>query len=93
MNVSFLQNKPLNTVIINSADGRPLYEVKTPWKLASRVTTIRRTDAEVAAGQGQTVAEVHWHGGSASEINFLGSTMRVDEFLRLEDGVWSKYIV
>jgi hypothetical protein len=91
MNVSFLQNHPLDTVIINSADGRPLYEVKTPWKLASRTTTIQRTDPGMAAGEGETVAEIHWNSWGSSKISFLGSTMRMDEFLR-QDGMWSKYV-
>ncbi|KAF8589954.1 hypothetical protein K439DRAFT_1628166 [Ramaria rubella] len=89
MNVSFLHNDPYNSDIVNSSDGRPLYQVQTPFKLGSRVTHVRRIEQ---GGMQQVVAEVHWHHFSSTMVTFCGrgpeSTMPLDDFLRKE-GVFS----
>ena len=89
MNISFLDDKVLDTVIVNSADGRPLYEVQTPGWFGSRTTFIRRSLPGVPAGSGQVVAEIHWQYIGSDSISFLGAHMPVNTFLR-EDGVWSR---
>jgi Family of unknown function (DUF6593) len=83
MNVSFIENNPLNTVIVDSSNGQPLYEVTTPWKLASRTTTIRRLKPGIAPSEGEVIAEVRSAWGSRT-ITLYGSTMHVNDWLRKE---------
>ncbi|KAF8592305.1 hypothetical protein K439DRAFT_1626327 [Ramaria rubella] len=92
MNVSFLYDDPLDTVIINSGDGTPLYDIHTPWSQSRRVsrsrprltTFVRRAEPTISAEQGQPefVAEIHWRKLGLSSITFLGSTMRLNDFVR-----------
>ncbi|KAF8589962.1 hypothetical protein K439DRAFT_1331012 [Ramaria rubella] len=89
MNISFLRDSPLNTTIINSTTGQLLYEVRTPWRITSRTTYVRRLSLGSISGRGIPVAKVHWHRLRSSKITVLGSTMRVKEFLP-RDGFWSK---
>ena len=88
MNVSFLKDSPLNTVIVNSSDGKPLYEVRTPWKLSARTTTIRRLKPGVTSGEGEIIAEVRWRTLGSSTISLYGSTMRIKDWLR-KGGIFS----
>ncbi|KAF8494502.1 hypothetical protein JB92DRAFT_3099999 [Gautieria morchelliformis] len=82
MNVSFLQNEPLNTVIVDSSTGQALYEVDTPWRAGTRTTTVRRPKPGVAPGQGQIIAEIHWRTLGSSTITLYGTTMRIKDWLK-----------
>ena len=90
MNVSFLENDPLNTVVTDSSNGYPLYEVNTSG-MTNRITTIRRLKAGVGPGQGEIIAEVHWHTLTATMITLFGSTMRVKDYLK-KDGIFSSCV-
>lgn len=91
-NVSFLKDDPLNTIIVNSIDERPLYEVHTPWKFFNRTTTIRRLTSGVAS-PGEIIAEIHWHLVGASTITFHGAiTLRVKDWLRSK-GMFSACVI
>ena len=91
MNVSFLENNPINSVIVDSSDGRPLYEVQTPWKLSNRITTMRRLKSGVAPGAGEIIAEIHWRTLGSSTIMLYGSTMRIKDWLK-KDGMLSSCV-
>ncbi|KAF8531177.1 hypothetical protein JB92DRAFT_2854001 [Gautieria morchelliformis] len=82
MNVSFIEDEPLNTVIVDSSNGQPLYEVTTPWKLFGRTTTIRRLTPGTVSGQGEVIAQVRSAWGSGANITIYGSTMDVKDWLR-----------
>src|SRR3979490_53003 len=88
MNVSFLKDDPLNSVIVNSSDEKPLYKVETPWKISNRTTTIRRLKSDVTSGEGDVVAEVQWRKLGSSMITIHGATLRVRDWLR-KDGIFS----
>ena len=87
MNVSFLQNNPINSVIIDSSDGRPLYEVETSRKLSSRITTIRRCKLGVAPSAEAVIAEIHWRALGRSTVMLYGSTMDLKDWLK-KDGIF-----
>jgi Family of unknown function (DUF6593) len=91
MNISFLEDDPLDTVIHNSADGKPLYRIQSQGSFP-KSTYIRHVVPGVPAGSGPLVAEVHWHSFESDTISFLGRTMCVDTFLR-QGGLWSRYVV
>ena len=89
MNVSFLENSPFQSVIIDSRDGRPLLDhVQTPWTLSGRTTTIRRLRPGVVPGPGDIIAKIQWHTLGPSTITLYGSTMRVKDWLK-KDRVFS----
>src|SRR3979490_1344439 len=82
MNVSFLRDEPLNTVIVSTGDERPLYEVWTPWKIFNRTTIVRRLKAGMAFGAGEIIAQIHWRSLGSPTITLYGSTMRIKDWLR-----------
>ena len=82
MNISFLQDDTLDTIIVDSANERPLYEVQTLLKRGHRTTFVRRTTPGKGSGTGELISVVHWSGvHHSSAIYFLGSTMPMGEFL------------
>jgi Family of unknown function (DUF6593) len=91
MNVSFLQDDPLNTVIVDSSNGQPLYEVDTPLKAGTRTTTVRRSKPGVASGEGQIIAAIRWRALGSSTITLYGTTMRIKDWLT-KTGVFSSYV-
>ena len=92
MNLAFLKDDPLNSIIVNSNDERPLYEVQTPWKFFNRTTIIRRLKPGVAFGAGQIIAEIHWRSLGAPTIILYGTkTLRVGDWLR-KDGMLSSCV-
>ena len=92
MNVSFLQNNLVNSVIVNRSDGQPLYDVQIPRRLCGSKIAIRRVKPGVSPGGGEIIAEVHWRTLSASTITFFGSTMRVKDWLK-KVGMFSSWVV
>ena len=61
MNIYFLKNDPLNSVIVDSSDERLLYEVHTPSKLVGHTTTIRRLRPGIAPGTGELPRYIGTH--------------------------------
>jgi len=89
MNLSFLQNDPLNTVIVNSADGAVMYATET-HKLVNSATTIKRMVPGVEGGQ--TIAEIHW--GTLTfrspRVKYRGEELRTSDFL-LKESLFSRF--
>jgi hypothetical protein len=69
------KNDPVNSSITD-VNGRPLYEVHTPWKLRNRTTTLSRPD-------GQVVATVEWHYFTPPTMVYRGQSMSVDDWLTI----------
>lgn len=82
-NVSFMKDEPLNSIVVDSSNGQPLYDVCTPWKLTGRVTTIRRLGPGVTSGLEPTIAEIHWHSLTSTKVTFYGTTtVKVKDWLK-----------
>ena len=92
MNVSFLKDDPLNSIIVNTSDEQPLYEVHTPRKLVSRVTTVRRSEEGVASGTAEMLAEIQWHSLAPTITLFGEPTVRVKDWLKRK-GVFTTCVV
>ena len=84
MNVSFVNDDPLNSDVVDSATGQLLYDITTPFTLGTSKTTVR--DA-----QGQIVA-VYKHGWGTDKMTFLGETRDIDEWLPTRD-FFSRWVV
>lgn len=42
MDVSFQQDDPVNSLVIDTVTGQPLYEINTAWSFRGGMTTVRR---------------------------------------------------
>lgn len=94
MNVSFLHNNPVNSVIVNNADERPLYGIKTPFKWAGPglTTTIRRADPVCLPEPEQISAETHWKAFGPTIVKYLGTEKPMKAFLRKTGGALSQCV-
>jgi hypothetical protein len=89
MNVSFKQNDPVNTLIIDSNTGTRLYQVSTPWKLSGRTTTIRRLNN--SRGSSDPASQIRWRSFSADLVSVSGTQWTpVNDFL-VRGGMFSRF--
>ncbi|KAI0767449.1 hypothetical protein C8Q74DRAFT_1172399, partial [Fomes fomentarius] len=72
--VSFLNDDPMNSDVVNSATGERLYDITTPFTLGRSKTTLRD-------GQGQVVA-VYTRGWRENSVTYLGQTRDVSDWLQ-----------
>ena len=82
MNVNFLSNNPLNSVVEDAATGRVLYNIVTPFKVGKRMTTIY--DAS-----GHEVA-VYKHRWGHDQIELRGQKMDASDWLA-KDGIFTRF--
>jgi hypothetical protein len=88
MNISFEENDPIDTSVIDTNTGAPLYEIKTPWSLFGRQTTIR------SLGQRGTptrvVSQIKWNSVSSDLVSVNGDRWtKMNEFL-VKSGMFSQ---
>jgi len=81
MNVTFLQNDYIDSLIVNTADGTPLYQANTPFGLVHRKTSIRRVVPHV--GPGDLVAEIQWAAIAlrSSKVTYRGVSIEMKDLL------------
>lgn len=89
MNLSFLRNDPLKSVIVDTATGQPVYEVKTPWKFTRRTTTIKRSAGDSVQGDGEIVSQIRWREWGSTTITIGGTETTLRHFLK-SDGILSR---
>ncbi|KIJ41919.1 hypothetical protein M422DRAFT_254930 [Sphaerobolus stellatus SS14] len=89
MNLSFRSHDPLNTLIINSANGYALYHTET-HNVVDRTTQIKKFIPGAQEGA-QGVAEVHWETltFNSPKLLYRGQQLRVSEYL-VKDGIFSR---
>ncbi|KAF8510233.1 hypothetical protein BU17DRAFT_70142 [Hysterangium stoloniferum] len=80
MNVTFLKNCYVDSLIVNTADGTPLYQANSPG-LIHRTTSIHRIIPD--AGPGDLVAEIQWSATAlgSSKVTYRGVTIEMKSLL------------
>lgn len=90
MNFSFRQNSPINSLVIDTATGQPLYDIDTPWSFGAGMTTIRRVGDE----QFPVAGQIDWGRLSGDKVQIIndagaGKWVEVGNFLS-KDGIFSR---
>ncbi|KAI0698950.1 hypothetical protein C8T65DRAFT_307599 [Cerioporus squamosus] len=73
LNVSFTSDDPLNSAVVNDSTGQTLYQMSTPFKFGTQITTIRDADKNVVA--------TYEHRWGKDRITFHGETRLVSQWL------------
>ena len=67
MNISFRKDDPVNSLVFETASGRPLYEIETPTGFFSGgMTTIRRMDSPDSS---TITSQIDWHDFGTNKVN------------------------
>lgn len=82
MQIAFLSNNPLNSVVVDAGTGQRLYNICTPYGVGKRKTTIH--DA-----WGRTVAKYKRRWGR-DQIELYGMTRSVSSWLP-SDSLFTRY--
>ncbi|KAF8526830.1 hypothetical protein BU17DRAFT_82250 [Hysterangium stoloniferum] len=81
MNVTFLKNDYIDSLIVNTTDGAPLYQARTPSRFIHRTTSIHRIIPNV--GPGDLVAKIQWAAIAlrSSKVTYRGVTIELKSLL------------
>jgi len=89
MNISFRNNDPTNTSVVDTNTGAPLYEIETPRSFfKSRTTTIRRIYQQ--GSPSRVVSQIKWSTFSPDLVSVDGNQWtKVNSFL-VKGGIFSE---
>ena len=90
ISLAFIRNDPLESLVIDAKNGRPVYQVTTelggrhPKTIFLAVETLSKTEYI----PGNTLAEVRWKAWQSSEIKLAGRrSSPLSHFLRRDQSI------
>jgi hypothetical protein len=91
MNISFEEDDPIDTSVIDTSTGALLYEITTPWSLLGRKTTIHRLGQRGTSPR--VVSEIKWNSLLSDLVSVNGNQWtEINEFL-VKSGIFSECVL